>query len=274
MDMTFGIIVAPDTPYGQLDHVVRSITKMFIDLPDYAYQIVLVGGNENIPKLTIPNCIIQWVDFDETVKPKWITRKKNIITQNFESTWFCLVHDYFIFEPGFIKTFMDKRSETDANVMQTRMLIAEHIGDVSKQDSRHSDWLIDPRITEQFYAYDPDAQGRASGISPNEEPKYVCGLPYEVTDLTHLQYISGGFICARDYIMKAVPQNENLVWGQAEDLEWTDRLRLVQPRISITDKHGITLRKRRKWAVKNMCDIDIDNLRDEYGSCPWQKNRW
>ena len=38
-------------------------------------------------------------------------------------------------------------------------------------------------------------------------------------------YISGGYWIAKKSVMEEEPLNEDVVWGQAEDVEWSDRVR-------------------------------------------------
>ena len=70
---TFGII----TTYQDKDrllHIIKSIRDL--NVPEY--EILFVGGGDS-ESIDGPN--IRKVDFDETEKPMWITKKKNILVK-------------------------------------------------------------------------------------------------------------------------------------------------------------------------------------------------
>ena len=55
----------------------------------------------------------------------------------------------------------------------------------------------------------------------------ACLLPYDVSNLSKYMYISGAYWVAKKYVMEEFPLNENLVWGESEDVEWSKRIREV-----------------------------------------------
>jgi hypothetical protein len=71
---TFGIITVYEDK-ARLQEIILSIRNL--NIPDY--EIIFVGGGDSSG---IDGEDIRIIDFDENQKPKWITRKKNIIVQN------------------------------------------------------------------------------------------------------------------------------------------------------------------------------------------------
>ena len=79
MDFTFGIITSNNIE--NLNKIIDSIEIQNIS----NYEIIIVGCNKifnltNLNKLKRKNCTC--IPFDESIYPGWITKKKNIITQN------------------------------------------------------------------------------------------------------------------------------------------------------------------------------------------------
>ena len=58
-------------------------------------------------------------------------------------------------------------------------------------------------------------------------PKLRCLLPYNVENLNEFMYISGTYWVAKRKLMEENPLNENLLWGQGEDVEWSKRVRNI-----------------------------------------------
>ena len=50
-------------------------------------------------------------------------------------------------------------------------------------------------------------------------------LPYELTHLSKVMYISGGYWVAKRDVMKSFPLIEDLLHGESEDVEWSYRFR-------------------------------------------------
>ncbi len=96
MKFTFGII----TNYGEyLDLVINSIIQQ---IPEENYEIIIVG---NCSFNTIHKNIKQ-IDFDESIKPAWITKKKNLITENASFENIVYIHDYIILEKNWYSEFV------------------------------------------------------------------------------------------------------------------------------------------------------------------------
>ena len=187
MKFTFGIITAG----GQdnfLEEIIASIRQQ--NIPEY--EILIVGNT------SLAGSDIRIIPFDETIKQKWITRKKNLITQNAQYDNIVYMHDYVALCEGWYKGFL-KVGET-FKVCMTRIL--------NKDGSRYRDWTL--------WAFD----NVMNGI-----PKHGCLLPYEERTLSRFMYISGSYWVAKKEAMLQYPLNERLCWGEGEDVEWSKEIR-------------------------------------------------
>ena len=256
MKITYGICVGP----GQYP------TDTIASIQDEAYQyqedyeIVLIG--ENIPNI---NSNVRVIDFDESVKTGWITRKKNLIAQAAKYPTLCLMHDYFLLRGGWIYgLLMAVEQNPNWSVMCNRIYNMDY--------TRHADWMINPRKMEELIVTNPERYTPLlMGEAPHENhPKFVNGLPYSVSDLGHIQYISGGFILVKTSALLNVPMNEDMVWGTppGEDVEWSERLIANDHKI-VYNKHSVTdIGKPGKWQVTQMPMEFVTELRKYYGSNP------
>ena len=77
--------------------------------------------------------------------------------------------------------------------------------------SRFRDWVLWVHNHEPFDVY---LQRTRKGL-----------LPYSEKSLTEFMYISGSFWIAKKKVMEEFPLNEDLVWGEMEDIEWSKRVR-------------------------------------------------
>ncbi len=200
MDFTFGVITSGNDEEN-LQKCISSIHDLNIPL----YEIVIVGNTKLKDKKT------KIISFDE--KPKrdiyfrkrggWITKKKNIITQeaNYENIVYC--HDYISFNNEWYKGF--QKFGDDFDVCMTKI--------VNKDQSRYRDWVLWPH--------------NGSNVDKVIETNRMCLLPYSETDLVSLMYISGAYWVGKKQFMEANPLNEKLCWGEAEDVEWSMRIRKV-----------------------------------------------
>lgn len=180
---------------------------------DFSFGIITTGGVddriltiiESIEYLKIPNyeiiivgnCGVQRsnvtvIAFDESIKRMWITRKKNIITEHAKYENIVFLHDYVALDKNWYEGF--KQFGNNFKVCMTRL---EDI-----HGNRHQDWVI---IGD-------------SGIVGSE-----CMIPYDM-NLSKIQYMPGNYWIAKKSFMEQFPLNENLIWGQGEDGEWSLRI--------------------------------------------------
>lgn len=203
IDFTFGIITdAEKVSCERLIHVLQSIKNL--NIPNY--EIILVGNknkilqylNYNLDKINI-------IDFNENIKDKWITRKKNIITQNAKYDNIVYLHDYFVFDNNWYngwKTFGE-------NYVACMNIILNYDG------KRFRDWSI-------FHDHEFLPAGQYAGWNRQKLENLI---PYNETELNRYQYFSGSYWVAKKSLMLEMPLNENLTWGQGEDVVWSQIFR-------------------------------------------------
>jgi hypothetical protein len=265
--ITFGICVGPGVTHRQLDVLISSINREMTDdlynpSNKFRYEIILCGNQTIIDHCQNIGGPIRPYNFDETERPGWITRKKNLIAQAASGDALVLLHDYYKLEPGWLKAFhaFDTLYEGQWQVMLNRVLTLEGY--------RHSDWLIHPQFLEELCIEFPGAAKRLMEEAPHENhPKYVCGLPYHVGDLTHLQYVSGGYMVVKTDFLLANPWNEDLAWGDAEDLEWSSRVLRDEgwPILFFNPAAKVSVQKPGKWRVFQTPYSIVEDLRERYG---------
>lgn len=161
---------------NRINNIIESIKSQHI--PNY--EIIVVGGVNNYSE------DIKHIDFDESQKSGWITRKKNIIVENAKYNNLVIMHDYIKLEEGWYKGFLEFGDDWDVC-----MNVVNNI-----EGGRWIDWLSD-------------------------HGKYHVLMPYDIKDDN--MYISGAYWVAKKSFMKEYPLNENLIWGQGEDVEWSRR---------------------------------------------------
>lgn len=190
MKFTFGIVTSPGSNF-YLNGIFQAIAS---DLCDDDIEVLVVGGNENKKWEHY-----RFIAFDETQKPGWITRKKNIITENAQYDNIVYMHDYVSIGYGWangFKTFGD-----DFALCMTPIKNVD--------GSRFRDWTLWPDDLKH--------------VLGEWNSKYL--LPYSITNLSKYMYFSGAYWIAKKEVMKNFPLNEDLAWGESEDVEWSKRVR-------------------------------------------------
>lgn len=193
MNFTFGI-VSNGNDYNNLNNCIESIHIQNIK----DCEIIIVG---NIDKdRIVRKNKINFIDFDETIKQGWITKKKNLITQHSTYENIVYMHDYLILHKKWYIGF--KKFGNDFDIAMNKIL--------NPDNSRYRDWTLWPH-NDCF----------VDAIVSNN----ACLLPYNISNLSQFMYISGAYWVGKKNIMKEFPLNEDLVWGESEDVEWSKRVR-------------------------------------------------
>lgn len=188
MDFTFGIITGGSNNHRESlnsQEVVDRIHKIIksIELQNIPhYEIIIVGGADIYNNFTN----IKHISFDENQKQGWITKKKNLITQNAVYDNLVIMHDYIEFEPEWYKGFLKFGNDWDIC-----MNVVNNI-----EGGRWIDWL-------------------------SNHGNYHTLIPYDTKDKT--MYVSGAYWVAKKSFMEEYPLNEKLLWGEGEDIEWSNR---------------------------------------------------
>jgi len=186
MNFTFGIITG-GTNNGReslsnieisdrICNIIESIRSQ--NIPNY--EIIIVGGINNYGEG------IRHIEFDESQKKGWITRKKNIIVENAKYDNLVIMHDYIKLEHGWYQGFLEFGDDWDVCMNITNNI----------KGGRWIDWLSD-------------------------HGKYHVLIPYDTKDSG--MYISGAYWVAKKSFMERYPLDESLSWGQAEDVDWSKR---------------------------------------------------
>jgi hypothetical protein len=189
------------TDYKTPDRLLDTIRSIkSLNIPNY--EILLIGPTHS----QIDPDVTQ-IPFDES-DHMWITKKKNILSQSAKYENIVLMHDYYIFDHRWYSSFLEFGNVWDI-ATNTQLYI---------DGSRYRyDWVI----------WDHDNIPRYTQISPDD------------WTLTKSMYISGSYMIVKKYVMDSQPLNENLVWGQEEDVEWSLR---VRDRYSIVFNTGAIVR--------------------------------
>lgn len=213
MNFTFGIITGGSP---NVHKVIDSIERL--QIPEY--EIIVVGGSDPVRENTIH------VPFDETKKPMWITKKKNIITEKATYDNIVYTHDYIVFDADWYKGYL--KAGDDFEICMNRIVCVD--------GTRFRDWIL---------------------LKP---PTQYCNkLPYTVTDLTKHMYISGSYWVAKKHIMQKYPLDERLSWGQGEDVEWSKIVR-EKCTFSINAHSTVRLLKRKDNKGRLISRADLEKV--------------
>jgi hypothetical protein len=190
MEFTFGIITS-GTEDKNINIIIDSIEKQNIS----TYEIIIVGNSKVSRKNT------RIVQFNDDYIPKWITRKKNIITNVAKLENIVYLHDYIVLTENWYKSFLKFGNNFDLCMSR----ITNYDG------TRYRDWCIcmwdNPTIM-QIVGQDKK-----------------CILPYDEERFKKHMYFSGAYWVAKRQVMLNYPLNEQLVWGQGEDVLWSSQVR-------------------------------------------------
>ncbi|MDA9711922.1 hypothetical protein N9U49_00750 [Acidimicrobiaceae bacterium] len=192
MDFSFGILTSSESD-TYLEEIIKSIEDQKI--PNY--EIILIGDT----KKKFNNSNIKYLQFDESIKKGWITKKKNLITENSIYENIVYLHDYIILGDSWYEGF--KKNGNEFKVIVNKILNIDN--------QRFRDWLLWPLNNNKFDQY------------LNRTRR--CLLPYDVDNLSKYMYISGAYWVAKKSFMSKYPLNEELTWGEGEDVEWSKRIR-------------------------------------------------
>lgn len=152
------------------------------------YQIIICG-NYHDPK----EKDISYLPFTKRDDKGWITKKKNLIVQSSRYENICIIHDRVYFDAGWFAG------------MKKWGNCFDHLSTVQLyKGKRTNDWLLHEELQ-------------------NVEYSFISNLDYRDWDINVCQ---GGqmHIAKRTYLLDT-PWNEAYLWGRAEDVELSNRLR-------------------------------------------------
>ena len=201
--ITFGIVSDGKNP-EQLNHVIGSIQDT---MENYQYwEILLIGPY----KKQAAGCIRTIPFFSE--RGGWITKKKNILTQEAKYDTIVYLHDYISFDTDWMKNWLTFSFNQDWDIGMNVLL--------TQDGRRFRDWCSwsDKRHGQPWIQHEPFCP--PEGIRHEGKP---CLVPYEYKH-TENMYVSGTYWLARKQVMLDNPLDESLYWGQGEDIEWSLRV--------------------------------------------------
>jgi len=222
MDFTFGIITAGNNNL-MINKIINSIERQ--NIPNY--EIIIVGG-ENINRKNVYQ-----ISFDERIKDMWITKKKNIITNESRYENIVYLHDYVEFCDGWYEGFL----KFGNNFKVCMNKIENYDG------TRFRDWSL--------WAYDAEPILKSRGFL----------IPYDMTHLSKIMYISGTYWVAKKSVMMDIKLDERLIWGQGEDVEWSYRIR-NKYNFSMNEYSSVKLMKLKDKAFDYSSIEDINILKN------------
>ena len=227
MDFSFGII-SNGGNYNYLNKLIESINEQKIKNS----EIIIVGNIDKEYILDKRN--INFINFEENIKKGWITKKKNLITTNSKFENIVYMHDYLLLHKNWYKGYIKFGNNFDIAMNKI----------VNPDNTRYRDWTLWPH-NENFID---------EIIKDNS-----CLLPYSVLDLSKYMYISGAYWVAKRDVMEEFPLNEDLLWGQGEDVEWSKRIR-NKYRFSFNKYSKTKLQKQKNPEFKKISKKQLKNI--------------
>lgn len=159
------------------------------------YEILVIGGSGS--KFGGDLQDFTKIDFDESVKRGWITKKKNDIAKIAKYDNLVICHDYFLFHrnwyDGYLKIYEDF---VKSNICCNPVYMIDG-------RREYTDWVT----------WDHPDHGRQASLNYND------------WEQTKHQYISGGYFVTKKEFFMNNPLNENLSSHDGEDVEWSLRIR-------------------------------------------------
>lgn len=224
MEFTFGIITDGSND-NFLNTIIDSIERQ--NIPDEKYEVIIVG-NSNVQSRKNTRVI----NFNESIKQSWITKKKNIITSESKFENIVFLHDYIQLLDGWYSGFIQYGNDFLAcmNII------------LNADNTRFRDWTVFP----------PYQNVQATGVR-----RYL--LPYTVTNLSNYQYFSGAYFVCKKKIMMEIPLNERLSWGEGEDVEWSSIYK-SKYKFSINALSSVKLLKYKPRIFDEMTPSDVQRF--------------
>jgi hypothetical protein len=201
MDFTFGIITSSNSN-NYINQIINSIVQN--NIPNY--EIIIVGNvkMKETDKITV-------INFDENIKPGWITRKKNIIVKKAIYENIVLLHDYVILDENWYRGFLKFGNNFEFCVTKI----------INKNGVRFRDYTLFPYEVDYLNLFYSPGKDIDSYFNNN------CLLPYDFVNTiktNKYMYISGAYYIIKKNIANKYLLNENLVHCRGEDVEYSKRL--------------------------------------------------
>ena len=251
--ISYGICLSQNYDTQTVQKLIDSINMQ--DHFNTPYEILIIGEHKND---LISHGKLIFIPFDESQKKGWITRKKNILADKAAFDVLCLMHDYYMLSTGWFDG-IQRYDQENPNWSVLCNRITRYEGD------RHSDWLVNQKYMDVLIYNYPELSKSLMSVAPTEEngPRWVCGLPYDEKGLTHIQYISGGYILVKTDVLRQFRFDESYAWGEAaEDIIWSEYIIKNGIRFFFNPYSLVTLQKPKKWKVYQMTDDCVLKLKE------------
>ena len=236
MNITFGIITT-----GENDNILSTVIDSIIRQNIPCYEIIIAGNT------SVSHNSIKRLEFDESIRPNWITRKKNMICECAMYDNIVLLHDYILLCDDWYNGFLQFGSDFKICVTKIKTI----------DGSRFRDYTIFP-----FDLGDP------------YESRALLPYNYPTTQkINKLLYISGAYYIIKKQIALDHPLDERLCWGEGEDAELSKRLidhgillqcnsystvQLQKHKVQCTWEHELTIEECAQ--IESLSDEEIDRM--------------
>jgi hypothetical protein len=182
---------------GKSHHYLSNTVKSILDLELKSFEIIIVGLSE------FPDPSVRCVPFDDSVRDGWITRKKNLAVSHSKGDIVVILHDYMKLNQDWTRSNVEAFSNSTWDVAMCKI--------TNLDGTRFRDWLL--------------WSANSTGIRWWFNYTQANLVPYNIKNLTRFMYVSGSVMIVRKDFMLNNPLDENLAWGEAEDIEWSLRVR-------------------------------------------------
>jgi hypothetical protein len=244
MKFTFGIITTGSSD-DRINLIIDSIEQQNVSIPEY--EIIIVGNS------SVSRDRTRIISFDDNQKYDWITKKKNLITENAQYDNIVYSHDYIFYDSKWYEEWL--KFGDDYKVCMNRIL--------NEDETRYRDWCIWPyngNFMDDIVALNAEER-QAFPQRADLMEGLQCLIPYNITHLSKYMYFSGAYWVGKKYIMGEFPLNEELSWSQGEDVEWSMRIR-EKYNFSINSKSIVRLLKY-KGRVFDETDFVINKMLED-----------
>jgi hypothetical protein len=225
-NLLFGIISNLNTSV-YLEEVIESVRSQKIE----NYEILIVG--DQLDKYSSWDTVI--INFDDKSKKPWISKKKNLITQNAKYENIVYLHDYIKLDENWYKGYVNFNKEFKVCINPI----------INKDGSRYRDWTLFYKNNTRFDKFLVDTGS--------------CLLPYTESRLSKYMYISGAYWVAKKDFMAKNPLDNKRFWGDSEDVEWSFRVR-KQTNFVINTQSTVSLLKYKDPLFKLIDYKDLDDF--------------
>jgi hypothetical protein len=250
IDLTFGIITE-DPLNENCQRVIHSILRQQIERS----EILIVGGKKRdiLEKAKV-------IPFDESQKKAWITRKKNLITQNALFDHVVYLHDYICLEKGWYEGLLQQKGPWDVMVTKIKLPGGRRYRDHTIFPGFHT---FRSENTHLRSLIKPDLFSLIEGMNPMEALIPYGSTPELLKILHPWIYVSGAYWIARKSAMAEVPLDENLCWGEGEDIEWSERMK-KKHRITFNEASEAYLLKTKDPIFREISPHSLESITEKF----------